>query len=363
MNEIIKKPYNKITSLTLTNAGLTEVPAEVFLCKNLKKLNLSNNCIKSIPIKIAELTKLRVLNLSNNEISQIQTGCCNLVNLETLILNNNKISLIPKQIIKLQNLKILGLSGNKLTKLPDELQKLRKLRQLDISRNELKKLIDGILFENLDSLWGGSNPVIEFDKEYYFSGRFKRLYFFPSYSFASNRDYSELSKNKGNIFSKNINMTSNIHTENNATKSIFICYSHKDIEYKNRIITHLKTLNYEDRDCKISEWSDSKIETGTNWKESIINAISNASGAILIASTDFLASDFIQLEELPRIMAGLNKNTHRIFPIVVKPCRYNNSRLKDFQAVNPTNEPLSGMSETERENMYLKLMDDIDKLL
>ncbi len=363
MNRIINKPYDKVTSLTLVNAELTEFPEEIFLCKNIRKLNLSKNKIKSIPTKIKELAKLKVLNLSNNEISQIQVGCCKLSKLKTLILNNNKITSIPKQIDLLQNLEILGLSGNRITKLPNDLQKLIKLKQLDISRNELTHLIDGMCFCNLDTLWCGSNPVSDFGKESYFKGGFKRLYFYPCHPLASNDDYIELSFCKGNAICKDVKIISKEHSQMNSSKSIFICYSHKDEDYKDRVLTHLKVLNFEQRGCKISIWNDSKIQTGSDWKQNIINAISNASGAILIASTDFLASDFIQMEELPRILENVSKDKIRIFPIVVKPCRYNNSVLQKYQSVNIINKPLSGMKDTEREEIYLKLADDIDKLI
>lgn len=41
----------QITSFDLSNKGLTEIPNEVFDCRNLKKLFLSNNKLTQIPKK------------------------------------------------------------------------------------------------------------------------------------------------------------------------------------------------------------------------------------------------------------------------------------------------------------------------
>ena len=327
-------------------------------------MNLSNNNISSIPVKIKELTKLKVLNLSNNNLSQIQTGCCSLPRLETLILNNNNITSIPTQITSLVKIKRLGLANNKLTVIPSTIQQLRHLEQIDLSGNQLKKLIDGLSFARPLSLWGGNNPIIEFNENFYLGSAIKKLYLYPASIDSTNRDYLNLCKIKGNIRN-----SQEIETQKDKTKimsqdkTIFICYSHKDSEYLERVNVHLKALNYENKGYRIDSWSDKRIETGDEWKEKIFNAIKDSVGAILIVSTDFLASDFIQLEELPRILDQAQADRERLFPLIVKPCRYNNSILRKFQSVNAPNQPLSGSNDTERENVYIKLMEDIDKLL
>ena len=58
---------------------------------------------------------------------------------------------------------------------------------------------------------------------------------------------------------------------------VFISYSHKDIEWLERLQVHLKPL---EREGKIERWDDTLIESGEKWKETIRNAITSAKVAV-----------------------------------------------------------------------------------
>ncbi len=97
--------------------------------------------------------------------------------------------------------------------------------------------------------------------------------------------------------------------------TIFISYSHKDEIWKDRLVTHLKALHEQGR---IDLWDDRRISAGDDWYEEIQSAIAAASIAILMISPDFLASNFIQNEEVPRFLERNAKEGLRIIPIIVK---------------------------------------------
>ena len=80
---------------------------------------------------------------------------------------------------------------------------------------------------------------------------------------------------------------------------IFISYSHKDQEYLNRILVHLKPIGKED---EIDTWSDLRLRPGDQWRKEIALALDQAAVAILLVSADFLASDFIVENELPPLL-------------------------------------------------------------
>ena len=94
-------------------------------------------------------------------------------------------------------------------------------------------------------------------------------------------------------------------------------------------------------------------------------ALSSAKVAILLVSTDFLASDFISKIELPVLLKGAERDGATILPLILKPSRFTKHKgLSEFQAVNdPTKEPLSKLKEEKQDEILLKLTDRIAELM
>ena len=57
------------------------------------------------------------------------------------------------------------------------------------------------------------------------------------------------------------------------TPIVFISYSHKDEEWKDRVVTHLRVLELEGM---LDVWDDRRIEAGDEWYQEIQNAIAVA---------------------------------------------------------------------------------------
>lgn len=111
-------------------------------------------------------------------------------------------------------------------------------------------------------------------------------------------------------------------------------------------------------------WSDKKIKTGDQWKVEIETALTESSISILLISADFMASDFIIENELPPILAKAEVKGTKILPVIVSPCRFSREpSLNRFQAANSPNEPLSGMSDVQREVIFDQLASDIERSL
>ena len=101
--------------------------------------------------------------------------------------------------------------------------------------------------------------------------------------------------------------------------TVFISYSHKDEDWKDRMVSHLKVLQMEDI---LDVWEDRRIETGEDWYPEIQKAMDQASVAILMVTVNFLTSKFILGEEVPRLMKRRAEEGLRIFPVIVKPCAW-----------------------------------------
>ena len=140
---------------------------------------------------------------------------------------------------------------------------------------------------------------------------------------------------------------------------VFISYSHKDKAVFDQVNTHLKVLNNEGIDIKV--WQDSEIKAGDFWFDEIKTNLSKAKVAVLLVSTDFLASDFIAKEELPDIIKAMQEEGVTILSLILKPCRYaKHKMLGQIQSINPPDRPLSGLSDHDTDVEILKLIEAIE---
>jgi hypothetical protein len=143
---------------------------------------------------------------------------------------------------------------------------------------------------------------------------------------------------------------------------VFVSYSQKDKDILERVQTHLKVLIHEG--ISVNLWDDTKIKAGMNWSEEIKKALSEAKVAILLISTDFLASDFISTNELPHLLNAAKKDGATILSLILKPCRFaKNKKLSSFQSVNNPDKPMSKLSENEQDEILVKLTDRIAELV
>ena len=58
-------------------------------------------------------------------------------------------------------------------------------------------------------------------------------------------------------------MASELTDASQMRDHVFVSYSHKDAEWKDRIITHLKVV---DQSGRLAIWSDERIQSGQTWR-------------------------------------------------------------------------------------------------
>jgi len=152
------------------------------------------------------------------------------------------------------------------------------------------------------------------------------------------------------------------HPRDSQRDKVFVCYSHKDKQqWLEKVQTHLKVL--ESEGLSIYEWDDTKIQAGMKWRQEIETALLHSKAAVLLVSSDFLASDFISEEELPSLLRVAEQDGVTILPIILKPCRYTkNKHLAEFKAVNNPENPLSKLTENEQDEILVQLSNQIAEL-
>jgi hypothetical protein len=129
--------------------------------------------------------------------------------------------------------------------------------------------------------------------------------------------------------------------DNRAT--VFISYSHKDEDWKDRLVTHLGVLSAQG---VLNVWQDRLISAGDDWRKNIEDAMRAASVAVLLVSADSLTSEFILNEEMRPLLQRHAVEGVRIFPVIVDPCAWQtidwlsqlNVRPKDGRALSAGNE-------------------------
>lgn len=118
------------SSITLEDAGISEIPEEVFTAKNLKKLVLDFNEIYTLPARIGQLHALRDLSLDDAPLRSLPDELGDLTNLEVLSLRFVKLRRLPSTFSNLKAMRELYLTYSALEAFPAELLELPRLEKL-----------------------------------------------------------------------------------------------------------------------------------------------------------------------------------------------------------------------------------------
>lgn len=142
---------------------------------------------------------------------------------------------------------------------------------------------------------------------------------------------------------------------------VFICYSHEDREWKDRVNRFMLAMERAGQ-FRFRAWDDGRIRPGAKWEEEIDRALAGAKAGVLLISADFLASAFIAEREVPRILKRAREDGLAVFPLLVRPCPWEAFEwLRELQLVNSPEEPLSGCSDHRHEEIITALTWDIGR--
>jgi hypothetical protein len=147
-----------------------------------------------------------------------------------------------------------------------------------------------------------------------------------------------------------------IHTQedgaSNKREKVFVSYSHKDKKLFGEFQTMLAPAI---RRGKVDIWDDTKIVPGAKWKEEILAALRTAKIAVLLVSSNFLASEFIAKHELPPLLETAQNQGARIFWIYLSACLYEQTEIADYQAAHDTSRPLDSFSKSQRQALLSEI--------
>jgi len=135
---------------------------------------------------------------------------------------------------------------------------------------------------------------------------------------------------------------------------VFVSYSHRDVRWLNRLRTMLKPV---ERRFSTAVWSDRQIEAGARWASEIEQALASARVVLLLVSPSFLASDFIDQNELGPVLAAARDGSKKILGVLLSQCLWDQTAINDYQAAHDISRPLDQLS-SSRQNAQLKMVAD-----
>lgn len=123
---------------------------------------------------------------------------------------------------------------------------------------------------------------------------------------------------------------------------IFISYSHEDEEWMELFEKKLKARFRDDFDI----WHDREIKLGEEWFDKVINSIHDTKIAVLLISDDFLTSNFIEKEEIPRFRQLAKEKQLKIVPVIIRSCAWKEyGWLSSIQGYPKDNKPLDSFQD------------------
>jgi hypothetical protein len=126
--------------------------------------------------------------------------------------------------------------------------------------------------------------------------------------------------------------------------SAFICHSHKDRKHLEELRAH---LTFPEHQHQLQIWSSQDIESGARWQQEIDARLATATVAVLLVSSEFLASPFIRQQELPILLQRAREGKLRLLSVLLRECLFNDSPLAKYQPLNT--QPLGGLPKARRD--------------
>ena len=131
---------------------------------------------------------------------------------------------------------------------------------------------------------------------------------------------------------------------------LFVSYAHEDANFLKRLKVHLARAIY---DYGFDFWDDSRINLGDKWANEIEDALNESSIVILLISADFLSSNFIVNQELPKILIKERKAGTRVIPVIIGPCGFDDDPiLSQFQALNSPEEYIAQFGKYKQDEYW-----------
>jgi hypothetical protein len=150
----------------------------------------------------------------------------------------------------------------------------------------------------------------------------------------------------------------NQYMTNGRNYHAFVSYSHQDERYRKKLDISLAQLR---RNKLISVWHDRVILPGQEWDREIDRHLEDADIVLVLASPDFLASDYAYGREMSRALERHQFGKATVVPIILRPCDWQHSPLAALQALPNNGRAVS--SWPNRDQAWLDVAQGLRRLI
>lgn len=144
----------------------------------------------------------------------------------------------------------------------------------------------------------------------------------------------------------------------NKKVKVFLSYSHVDEKYKEELDKHFAALKRSD---KVETWNDRKLLPGCKLDDDIKKHLGEDDIIILLISSDFIASDYCYNIEMCKAIERSQNQECIVIPIIVRPCLWTETPLKDILALPKDGKPISQYADSDE--AYLEVVSAVNKML
>lgn len=138
----------------------------------------------------------------------------------------------------------------------------------------------------------------------------------------------------------------------------FISYCHHDDWALDRLHTHLAMLR---REGRIVDWFDREILAGGNLDKEITEQLESCDLFLPLVSPDFLASNYCYETEMKRALERHAAGEVRVVPIIVEPCDWAASPLRQLKAVPKDGKPVAEW--TNQNTAFLNVVTELRRIV
>ncbi len=149
-----------------------------------------------------------------------------------------------------------------------------------------------------------------------------------------------------------------LHWKGRAPKSVFLSYSRRDDIWMRRVLAILRPIEQSGR---VQTWTDIDIEAGAQWDKELWRKLSVCDIAVLLVSASFLQSDYVRDVELPVLLERARTGRTRLLWIVLSSSAWNETELREAQAVVDPRLPLDKMNAADVQVALVQLRQKVEQ--